>query len=179
MPHRPLHRRPGRRVAHSTGLWLGLVAAFVGCSEDKESTGILDTGGASDTGTDPGLGFGPEDVDLTLSANGIAIAIRESEQLFSLGIAPDCDIEDPSCWLAESCLDEQSSYEFCHPLAANGGTLRKVGTPSEITEGANTLFDDSFEGQLGYALIPAEGGECFAWGTNKAYYVNALGCTAW
>jgi hypothetical protein len=156
-----------------------LCVILASCSgDDGKSTGRFDTASATDTGPTTGLGFGPEDVDITLSSAGVTIEIRESAEPFSLGIAPDCDPEAPSCWIAESCVEEQSGYEFCHGLSVTGATLNKVATPGEVVSGASTLFDNSFTDGLGYALIAANG-DCYTWGENKDYYISALGCTSW
>ncbi len=167
---------PARPLCLVAGAASLLLTACTG--DESKSTGTPGTTGPTDTGPPPGVGFGPEDVDLTLTATGLTIEIRESSQPFSLGIAPDCDSEAPDCWMAESCVEEKSGYEFCHPLSATGGSLTAVSTPSEVISGGTTLFSSSFEGSLGYALI-ADDGSCFTWGSNAAYYVRELGCTDW
>lgn len=165
-----------RRLLSLAGSMCLLLA---GCSgDDGKSTGRLDTDTDTDTGPATNVGFGPEDVDVTISAAGVTIEVRESADPFSFGIAPDCDPEAPSCWIAESCVDEQSGYEFCHTLSVTGATLSKVGTPGEVVAGVSTLFDNSFTDGLGFVLIAANG-DCYTWGDNRDYYISALSCTSW
>jgi len=165
------------RVAQTVGASATAVVLAACYGGADKWTGMPDSGDSAATTTDPSGEFGPEDVDVTLSSTGVTLEIRDTEEVFFFGMAPNCDSSSSDCWVAESCVEGQGGYEVCHGVSATGATLTKVETPGEVVSGATTLIDNSFEGQLGYVLMNESA--CYTWGDNKQYYVDALGCTAW
>ncbi len=165
-------------LRHSRILFLLAGVSAAGCTaKDARNTGLLDSAdsGGSTGGTE--LVFGPEDVDVSLTATGVDLVIRNNTSSFFFGMAPGCDGTQSNCWVGESCVEDDGGYEICHAVGPTGGTLQKVDIPSDVVAGSTTLFGRDMDGQLGFVLMNDT--DCYAFGPNASYYTAALSCTAW
>lgn len=153
------------------------VALALACGPDKgqDSDSPIDS---EDTGDPiPEVSFA-----VAWDGAGVDISIANGSGGYTLGLV-ETTPGSPDPWTGEDCLNGYTLgggnvLLYCHPMSDSGGYLESVDAVSQIVEGDTTLFNSSFEANIGYVLISDSTTECWTLGAQAATYYAELGCTA-
>jgi len=176
-------------ILHSALFVFGATLLAVAClpEEDKDNRDNGDSGGSlyysysyGTTSTSRGnittADFGPEDIVVSLTHEGLTIQMVEDARELAFGMTQTGDCAG-ACWSSESCGASPDSASICHDVPPNGLTLVPVSAADQVLPSVTSLVRPELQGSL--TFIVDDGAECYTWGHNPAHYVDQFGCTAW
>jgi len=120
--------------------------------------------------------FGPANVIVELSADGVVLQIAGNDTPFMFGMI-ESGVCGDDCWVAEGCYEDVEGMAFCHDAGTTGVTLTRALTVDEVSASETTLFSSEQEGFLTFVLD--NGTDCYTWGSTPGYYIDRGGCTVW
>lgn len=176
-----MHRSPPSTVARPILVALAATLVAVAClpDEDKDERESRDSGWGFSTsaGSDDGRGdFGPEDVELVLSRQGLTLKLLDDARALTFGMAQTGGCTD-HCWTAESCGITPDGTAICHDVPSTGLSLVPVSTADQVQPSSSTRVRPDLTGQLTFVLD--DGTSCWTWGHDPSYYADQLQCTVW
>ena len=106
--------------------------------------------------------------------DAVSLTIENGSEEASTGYCRNSRLNDP--WTGEDCYggyELGGTLSFCH-FAADGGMLAYGASPSDIVEGATTVFGSADFGALTTHILDdiATGGSCWVWGEDTSYYAD-------
>jgi hypothetical protein len=155
------------------GATLVLLASCAGGeTEPSQHTG--------DTGPDESFFTNDPAITVSWDAAGVTTVLEEIDTTgFDFGMA---ETRDPTNgWFGEDCLHGSGGHQECHLITGLAGSVASIhddvqaGTKTldDVESGSTTYFDGSFgeEGRLTYVVV-VDGGTCWTWGHDPAYYAE-------
>jgi len=126
---------------------------------------------------DDSAGFGPADVTVAITDEGLTLRLVDAPSPMTFGYAQTGDCEGDTCWQAESCASNTSGPAVCHDVTSNLLQLAHVSAADHLVPSSTTMVTPGMLGSLTFVL---DGGDaCYTWGHNPDYYAQNFGCTLW
>jgi len=121
-------------------------------------------------------GFGPEDVAVSLTREGLVVRLLEPTPGLTMGLAQTGDC-DGDCWVAESCTADAIGGAVCHDLSEDGVVLLPVSATDQVLPSHTTRVTPGQQGFLTFMLD--DGAQCYTWGHDPTFYAERYGCSVW
>ncbi len=122
-------------------------------------------------------GFGPENVTVAITDEGLTVRLLEPPSPMTFGFAQTGDCEGDTCWQAESCASNTSGPAVCHEMTSGLLQLAHVSAADHLIPSSTTMVTPDLLGALTFVLDAGE--TCYTWGHDPGYYAASFGCTVW